>query len=29
MANLAARNLVDGLAGNPMEACANPAVYQS
>lgn len=27
MAELAARNLLLGLAGEPMEACANPAVY--
>lgn len=27
MAELAARNLIAGLAGDPMEACANPAVY--
>ncbi len=26
MADLAARNLISGLAGDPMEACANPAV---
>jgi lactate dehydrogenase-like 2-hydroxyacid dehydrogenase len=26
MADLAARNLINGLAGDPMEACANPAV---
>jgi len=29
MADLAARNLLNGLAGDPMEACANPAVYES
>ncbi|MEA2001876.1 MAG: D-glycerate dehydrogenase [Actinomycetota bacterium] len=27
MADLAARNLISALAGDPMEACANPAVY--
>jgi phosphoglycerate dehydrogenase-like enzyme len=27
MAEMAARNLVLGLAGEPMEACANPQVY--
>ncbi len=29
MADLAARNLIAGLSGKPMEACANPAVYPS
>lgn len=28
MAELGARNLVNALEGRPMEACANPAVYQ-
>ena len=27
MAELAVRNLLLGLAGNRLEACANPAVY--
>jgi phosphoglycerate dehydrogenase-like enzyme len=27
MAEMAARNLVLGLNGEPMEACANPAVF--
>ena len=29
MAELAARNLVLGLEGRPLEACANPEVYAS